>query len=108
MLLLREAKLFLYLSSYEGFGIPIIEAMSLGTPVIAADSSCLPEIVAEAGLLVSLNDIPAIAQAIAGLAHNLVMAKQYKEKGWQRASQFTWEKMVDQTYSLYKKVLLEQ
>jgi glycosyltransferase involved in cell wall biosynthesis len=108
ILLLKQAKAFIYLSLYEGFGIPIIEAMSLNTPVISSNSSCLPEVVDDAGILVDPYDVDAITKAITTLVHNLLIAKEYREKGLARAKTFTWQNMVQKTYSVYKKLLLEQ
>jgi glycosyltransferase involved in cell wall biosynthesis len=108
ILLLKQAKAFIYLSLYEGFGIPLIEAMSLNTPVISSNTSCLPEVVGEAGILVDPYNIEEITKAIINLVHNPLIAKDYKDKGLERAKEFTWESMVKNTYNLYKKLLLEQ
>lgn len=108
ILLLKQAQAFVYLSLYEGFGIPLIEAMSLSTPVIASNTSCLPEIVEEAGILTDPYDIDNIAQAIQDLTNNSRLAKNYKEKGLERSKLFTWQTMAKQTYRIYKKLLLEQ
>jgi glycosyltransferase involved in cell wall biosynthesis len=108
ILLLKQAKAFIYLSLYEGFGIPLIEAMSLNTPIISSNSSCLSEVVEEAGILVSPYDIDEITKAITLLIHNPLIAKQYKDKGLQRAKLFTWQNMVKDTYDIYKNLLLEK
>lgn len=108
ILLLKQAQAFVYLSLYEGFGIPLIEAMSLATPVIASNTSCLPEIVEEAGILTDPYNIDNIAQAIQDLTNNSRLAKNYKEKGLERAKLFIWQTMAKQTYRIYKKLLLEQ
>ncbi len=108
ILLLKQAKAFIYLSLYEGFGIPLIEAMSLNTPVISSNASCLPEVVDNAGILVDSYDIEEITKAIKVLVHNPLISKEYKDKGLERAKKFTWESMVKNTYDIYKKLLLEQ
>jgi len=108
ILLLKQAKVFIYLSLYEGFGIPLIEAMSLNTPVISSNASCLPEVVDNAGILVDSYDIEEITKAIKVLVHNPLIAKEYKDKGLDRAKEFTWKSMVKNTYDIYKKLLLEQ
>lgn len=108
ILLLKQSQAFVYLSLYEGFGIPLIEAMSLSTPVIASNTSCLPEIVEEAGILTDPYNIDNIAQAIQDLTNNSRLAKNYKEKGLERAKLFTWQTMAKQTYRIYKKLLLEK
>lgn len=108
ILLLKQAKAFIYLSLYEGFGIPLIEAMSLNTPVLSSNLSCLPEVVDDAGILVDPYDIEAITKGITTLVHNPLIAKEYKEKGIERAKIFTWQNMAQKTYNVYKKLLLEQ
>lgn len=108
ILLLKRAKALIYLSLYEGFGIPLIEAMSLNTPVIAANTSCLPEVVDYAGILVDPYDLNNITQAITTLVHNPLITKEYRAKGIERAKRFTWQKMAKQTYAVYKRLLLEQ
>jgi len=108
ILLLKQAKAFIYLSLYEGFGIPLIEAMSLNTPVLSSNLSCLPEVVGDAGILVDPYDIEAITKGIITLVHNPLIAKEYKEKGIERAKIFTWQNMAQKTYNVYKKLLLEQ
>ena len=98
---------FAFPSVYEGFGLPLLEAMACGVPVLAANRSSLPEIVGEAGLLVEAEDV---AQLTAGI-ERLLTDEQFralgKEAGPQRAALFTWEKVVAQTIAVYKKVLQE-
>lgn len=108
ILLLKQAKVFIYLSLYEGFGIPIIESMSLNTPVITSNLSCLPEVVGEAGIVIDPFDIDTIAKSIQDIVQNLRLAKTYKEKGLERAKLFTWQTMVKKTYRIYKNLLLEK
>ncbi|MEY3470992.1 MAG: hypothetical protein RLZZ223_342 [Candidatus Parcubacteria bacterium] len=108
ILLLKQAKVFIYISLYEGFGIPLIEAMSLNTPIIASNTSCLPEVVEKAGILVDPYDIVAITKAITNLIHNPLISKEYRDKGLERAKMFAWQNMVQQTYEVYKKLLLEE
>jgi len=62
--LYEEADVFVYPSLYEGFGLPVLEAMACGCPVIASNVSSLPEVVGEAGMLVDPYDVDALAQAI--------------------------------------------
>jgi alpha-1,3-rhamnosyl/mannosyltransferase len=65
--LLADADLVAFPSRYEGFGLPVLEAMHGGTPVVAADSTCLPEVVGEAGVLVDVDDVEAWASTIVDL-----------------------------------------
>ncbi len=108
ILLLKQAKAFIYVSLYEGFGIPLIEAMSLNTPIISSNTSCLPEVVGDSGILVDPYNLEEITKAITTLLHNPIIAKEYKAKGLDRSKTFTWDHMVKQTYNIYKKLLLEQ
>lgn len=108
ILILKQAKLFIYLSLYEGFGIPLIEAMSINTPVIASNTSCLPEVVGDAGILVDPYDIEEILKNITILVHNPKISKEYRDKGLNRAKLFTWDNMARETYDIYKKLLLEK
>jgi len=86
------AKLFAYVSKYEGFGIPPIEAMACGTPVICSDNSSLPEAVGEAAILVKAADDKAIAQAIIELFSDQTKAAKYVELGYKQILKFDWEK----------------
>lgn len=104
--LMRSAQAFLFVSLYEGFGIPPIEAMSFGTPCIVSNSSSLPEVTGDAGLSVSPYDIDGLAQAIELIVHNLAKAKELSDKGKQRAQMFQWDTMVTQTLGVYKSLLL--
>ncbi|MGB0502359.1 MAG: glycosyltransferase, partial [Acidimicrobiales bacterium] len=65
--LLADADLVAFPSRYEGFGLPVLEAMHGGTPVVAADSTCLPEVLGEAGVLVDVDDVEAWASTIVDL-----------------------------------------
>ncbi len=106
--LMRNAQAFVFVSLYEGFGIPPIEAMSFGTPCIVSDSSCLPEVTGDAGLAVSPYDVQGLSSAIELVVHNLAKAKELSEKGKERAKKFQWSTMVDETLTLYKTLLLKK
>lgn len=99
------ALLFVYPSVYEGFGIPVLEAMACGAPVITSNISSMPEISEGAGLLVDPYDIQAMAQAIKKLLVDKEMQKKMSEAGLQRARKFSWEKMALSTLELYREVL---
>jgi glycosyltransferase involved in cell wall biosynthesis len=93
--LLRGATGLLFLSYYEGFGIPAAEAMAAGVPAIVSDRSSLPEVVGNAGFVFGLSDF----RAIAALADNLLRDRGFRENyvllGRQRAMQFRWPACVD-------------
>lgn len=104
-LLYSAASLFVYPSIYEGFGIPVLEAMACGTPVITSNVSSLPEVTGDAGLLVDPYDIQAMVQAIKKLLGDEALRKRMREAGLRWARQFSWEKMALSTLEVYKKAL---
>ena len=84
------ARVFAYPSLYEGFGLPPLEAMALGTPVVASSASSLPEVVGDAGLLPDPEDAAAIAQAIEQAHDDEGFRRAAAVKGPERAARFTW------------------
>ena len=89
------AMCFIYLSQYEGFGLPPLEAMACGTPVICANNSSLPEVVGDASILVDSNDIQAASEAISRIYRSVQLRSELSGKGIERAKRFSWEKSVD-------------
>lgn len=104
-LLYNLADLFVYPSVYEGFGLPVLEAMACGTPVITSDVSSLPEIAGEAAVLIDPYDIQALASCIAKVLNDETLKKDLSQKGLERARQFGWDKCARQTMEVYKSVL---
>lgn len=88
---MQAATIFVYPSSYEGFGLPVAEAMACGAPVVAANTSSLPEVVGDAGLLVSPEDPADLAAALARLLASEDLRAELGRKGRERAAGFTWE-----------------
>jgi len=95
------AKLFVYPSLYEGFGLPVLEAMQCGVPVIASNAGALPEVVGEAGILIDPHDADALCQAILDVLHNPRLASD----GLARAQEFSWQRTVDLTTAAYRTML---
>lgn len=93
--LYRKAKIFCFLSSFEGFGLPIIESMSQRTPVVALNNSSITEIVGDAGMLLNSNDIHFIAQEIHKLYNDKILYSSMVKKGFKNIQKFSWEKSVD-------------
>jgi glycosyltransferase involved in cell wall biosynthesis len=89
------AELFVFPSLFEGFGIPVLEAMAAGTPVCAADTSSIPEVVGDAGLLFDPTDAGAIAAAIARLLIDRGLRERLVARGLERARGFTWDRAAD-------------
>jgi glycosyltransferase involved in cell wall biosynthesis len=105
--LYAAAALFVLPSLYEGFGLPILEAMACGTPVIAANTSSLPEVVGEAGLLVPPGDPEALAGAMARVLDDADLAADLRQRGLRRAKGFTWEATAAKTLAVYRAVAAE-
>jgi len=93
----EKADIFVLISLYEGFGLPIIEAMSHGVPVVCSNVSSLPEIAGEAGLLVNPNDIEEISEAFERIICNQGVKNDMIEQGFENVRNFSWEKCVRET-----------
>ena len=92
-------------SLYEGFGLPVLEAMACGTPVIVSNVSSLPEIVGDAGLLVEPTDVEGLAAAIGRLLASTELRDELGKKALARSAQFSWERAARETLDLYHRVL---
>lgn len=90
------ATAFVFPSLYEGFGIPVLEAMACGTPVITANISSLPEVAGEAAILVDPTDVEAIGEALAALASDESVREQLIAAGKERAALFTWKRAAEE------------
>lgn len=97
---------FAFPSLYEGFGLPVLEAMQCGVPVITSNVSSLPEIAGGAALLVDPCDSNSLNQAILNIYNNSSLAKELSEKGINRARDFSWDKCVDKMIQVYKQSLV--
>jgi alpha-1,3-rhamnosyl/mannosyltransferase len=91
------ARAFAFPSLYEGFGLPVLEAMACGTPVVASNCSSLPEVVGEAGLLADPRRPAAFAGALRRLLAEPDLAARLREAGLARAAEFTWERCARET-----------
>lgn len=95
----------IFVSVYEGFGLPLLEAMACGTPVLASDVSSIPGVVGDAALLVDPLDPTAIAGGLTLLAEDPDTRARLVEKGLTRSSRYTWGKTVARILELYEEVL---
>jgi glycosyltransferase involved in cell wall biosynthesis len=102
--LYRGALLFVYPSLYEGFGLPVVEAMACGVPVITSNRSSLPEVAGDAALLIDPTQVEALASAIATVMNDGAMRQALRIKGLARARAFSWETVAQQTLAIYRAV----
>lgn len=102
--LMKGAIAFVFPSFYEGFGLPVLEAMQLGAPVIASDTSSLSEIIGRAGLLVNPEDTAQMARAMGSLLVNSKYRAELSRRGMLKAKQFSWEKTAKETLKVYQRV----
>jgi glycosyltransferase involved in cell wall biosynthesis len=99
------ALLFLFPSLYEGFGLPVLEAMACGTPVITSTASSLPEVAGDAALLVEPLDVGAIAAAMRRLLDDESLRSELSKNGAHRAAGFTWDQAANATHDVYRRLM---
>ncbi len=103
--LYRGATSLVFLSKYEGFGLPVIEAMASGCPAIVSDQGSLPEIAGKLGLIVGANDYQSASTYIIRLLENPDWAQSERNKAYEYASALTWDKSVKETVDVYYEIL---
>ena len=103
--LYRQALALVYPSLYEGFGLPLVEAMALGTPVITSNCSSMPEVTGNAALLVDPYRTEEITAAIERVIQSSRLRARMKRMGFKRASNFSWAKAARQVCELYRQIL---
>ena len=96
---------FAYPSLYEGFGLPVLEAMQCGVPVITSNTSSLPEVAGSAGIMVNPKDSDALCQAMLNIYGNPALRSQLAKNALERSKQFSWQKSADETICAYKMAL---
>ncbi|MCS7220938.1 MAG: glycosyltransferase family 1 protein [Anaerolineae bacterium] len=99
------AILFAFPSEYEGFGLPVLEAMACGTPVVCSRTSSLPELAGDAALLVDPLDVEEIATGIRCILEDEELRWQMRERGLMRAALFSWERTARMTLAAYERAL---
>jgi glycosyltransferase involved in cell wall biosynthesis len=99
------AEVFVLPSHWEGFGLPILEAMACGTPVIASNRTSLPEIAGGAALLFESTQVDALSGLIYNVLTDAELQTQMSEDGLRQAARFSWEMTAEETMQIYKRVL---
>jgi glycosyltransferase involved in cell wall biosynthesis/GT2 family glycosyltransferase len=100
--LYSAAMVFVYPSLYEGFGLPILEAMSCGTPVITSNTSSMPEIGGDAALYINPTDVQQLTTLLLEVISDDDLRKELSWKGIERAKEFSWEKTARETLKIYE------
>lgn len=103
--LYASADLFCYLSRYEGFGLPPLEAMAAGVPCLVSDRGSLPEVVRDAAVVVDPDEPEQVARAMRGLLTQRSRAATYARRGRARARQFSWARSAQQLVGLYREAM---
>ncbi|MDD2485280.1 MAG: glycosyltransferase family 1 protein [bacterium] len=103
--LYAAAALFIYPSLYEGFGLPVLEAMASGIPVLTSCVSSMPEVAGKAALLVNPHDPASIATGIVTVLTDSALAERMIARGLERALQFSWEKTAAETFEAYEQAI---
>lgn len=103
--LYHNAVAFAYPSLYEGFGLPILEAMGAGTPVVTADRGAMAEVAGDAAALVDPEDPDGVAEGIRRVVHDEAYRERLIERGRARAAEFTWDRAAAGTEAVYREVV---
>ena len=98
------ALVFLFPSLYEGFGIPVLEAMACGAAVITSNRSACPEVAGDAALLVNPDEVDSISAAVLRLIHDSALREELRGRALARAALFSWQRVARQTLDVYAKL----
>jgi glycosyltransferase involved in cell wall biosynthesis len=99
------ARCFVFPSKYEGFGIPVLEAMKMGCPIVLANHSSFPEVAGEAGVYFQLEDAEDLNAKVSSLIFNKELRAAYAEKGIEQAKKFSWQKTAEDCLAVFKSTL---
>lgn len=101
----KSADVFVFPSLYEGFGIPVLEAMSTGLPIVASNSSSIPEIIGDSGILIDPLDVEMIASEVMNIFLDKEKEENLSKKSLERSLKFSWQKTALKTLEFYKSLL---
>ncbi|WP_027147199.1 glycosyltransferase family 4 protein [Methylobacter marinus] len=104
-LLYAGARLFVFPSLYEGFGLPVLEAMASGVPVVCSNSSSLPEVAGDAAGVCEATDVDSLSELIARGLEDETWRNRAIEKGLARAAQFSWDRCAKETVAVYREAI---
>lgn len=107
-LIMGSASIFTFIPYFEGFGIPLVEAMRCGTPILAANKTSLPEVAEEAALYCDPFDTNDVFEKLKQLAMSSALQKHYSEKGLERSKLFSWDYAAKEVWDVIKKQLNEK
>ncbi|MBW4668615.1 MAG: glycosyltransferase family 4 protein [Cyanomargarita calcarea GSE-NOS-MK-12-04C] len=99
-----RADVFVYPSHYEGFGLPVLEAMTLGAPVVTSNTSSIPEVAGDASILIDPNDPMQLAEGILKVISDRQLRQELINKGKERAKLFSWERTAKETLNAYRTI----
>lgn len=102
---MARAELLVFPSLYEGYGLPVLEAMSAGVPVVCSDRASLPEVAGDAAVFFDPTSIPEMSEAIARVAADRGLRDSLREKGFRNAARFSWDRTAAETLDVYRRVL---
>lgn len=102
--LFRHAESFIMTSLYEGFGLPVVEAMACGCPVVTSNGGSLAEVAADGAQVLDPFDVCGLAQAVSRLLTDAHERHHWRSRALARASEFSWQKTAEQTLAVYRKV----
>jgi glycosyltransferase involved in cell wall biosynthesis len=98
------ASVFVFLSVYEGFGLPPLEAMACGVPVVSSNASSLPEVIGEGGILLPPLDVRAWREAIERVMSDTTLHRDLSQRGLTQAAKFSWRTTANETQSIYRQI----
>jgi len=102
--LMKNALCFVFPTFYEGFGLPVLEAMSLGTPIISSNISSIPELVGEAGILINPYKEEELIEALRRIVSDKILRERLSLAGRERAKEFSWQKCAEETIKVYREL----